>query len=481
MATQDYTFFLMKKILNVWLALVALLSLFSCTDDTIGGSINDTRLAIIADSSFTMSGVSIENHSLQSRTSLQLLGTIKSEGYGTLSSQIATQFMPVFAVDTAGTKAEWIDSCKLVLRLPANGAFTGDTLAPMRLNVYALNKQLPSPIFSDFDPSGYYNEDDLLGSAVYSHASAKLVGEYNQAAQKNIYHREIEIPIGVELARNLYNKFVEDPKVFSSPSNFAKFFPGVLITNSFGSGRVMNFTDSGLRVYYRKKTVLSEDKDTILPAANQTYLVSSPEVVMNNLITLDVDAAVKASVDAGDAIVMAPAGYEVKAKFPIQDIIDAYKDAAKGSMAVINSLSLELPAEQFATQYDIAPPKYLLMVKSHMKNDFIAGDSLTNSKDSFYATYDSMKKCYTFAGMRDYILDIINNKKGVAGDDDSYFTITPMDVTIYTDASSDYYYYGSQPQSTVTKIAPQVSCPAIARLRLDMAKVKMVISKQSMF
>ncbi len=317
--------------------------------------------------------------------------------------------------------------------------------------------------------------------------SATQGSEYDSENNTYVYHRDVEIPFPLSFARQLFNEFIDNSETFRSPSNFAKYFPGVIITNSFGSGHVMNFTDTGLRVYYRKRTALTDTTDTILPAVEQTYIGSSPEVLMNNLITLDVDADVQQRVDNGEAIVMAPAGFEVKARFPIQDIIDTYKSTTQNSLSVINSLSLELPVEELETQYDIEPPQYLLMVKSDMKDDFIEGDSLTNSKDSFYAEYDSSTKTYTFSGMRDYILDILNNKDGVADESDTEFIITPIDVTSYSDTSSSYYYYyyyyyyGSSDYSTttVTKISPQVSCPAIARLLLDQAKVKIVYSKQS--
>ena len=474
----------MKYIINVLLAVAVVMGLYSCNDETIGSSINDTYLSVIQDSSFAIDGQSSANYSLLSRTSIQLLGTIKSEGYGTLSSQIVSQFMPVYAVDTAGTKLDWIDSCKMILRLPSTGAFTGDSLAPMRLNVYALNKQLPSPIYSDFDPSGYYSEDDLMGSAPYSYNSAKLVSEYDANTYSYIYHREVEVPMAVDYAKNIFQKFVDSPETFKSPKAFAEYFPGVVITNSFGSGRVMNFTDIELRTYYRKYMALSDTTDTIYPAMTQTYLASSPEVVLNNIIKLDVDPAVKECVDKGDVIVMAPAGYEVKAHFPVQEIIDNYKAASKGAMSVINALTMEIPAEKITNKYDIAPPKYLLMVKTCKKDEFIMGDSLANNKDSFYAAYDATTDSYQFTSLREYVLDIIRNKGGVATEDDMNFTITPMDVTVYTDSSSSYYYYyyGTDATSTetITKIAPQVSCPAIARLRLDKASVKLTFSKQSM-
>lgn len=470
----------MKRTLNVLFAIAMLLGAYSCTDETIGSSTIDTRLTIIEDSSFTITGHAESNTSLLSRTSLQLLGALKSKGFGTLTSQVVTEFMPALGVDTANTSVDMIDSCKFILRLPSVGAFTGDTLSPMRINIYKLNKQLPSPIYSDFDPTGYYNESDLLGSAPYSVSSAKIISQYDVTSNSYYYHREVEVPAPKELAKDLYNKFVNEPETFRTPSNFTKYFPGVFISNSFGSGRVMNFTDTELRVYYRKK-IATDTTDTII-SVNQSYMASTPEVLNNNIIKLDVDASIKSMVDNGDAIVMAPAGYEVHARFPIQDIISYYKSNTTSGISVINQLEMELPVEKIETEYDIAPPKYLLMVKTSMIKDFVAGDSLTNSKDSFYAIYDSSEKKYYFSGMRDYILDILNNKGGVASEDDINFTIVPMDITTFTDTSSSYYYYyQSNPVATVTNIAPQVSVPAIARLKLDKAKVKITFSKQTMY
>lgn len=470
----------MKRTLNVLFAIAMLLGAYSCTDETIGSSTIDTRLTIIEDSSFTITGHAESNTSLLSRTSLQLLGALKSKGFGTLTSQVVTEFMPALGVDTANTSVDMIDSCKFILRLPSVGAFTGDTLSPMRINIYKLNKQLPSPIYSDFDPTGYYNESDLLGSAPYSVSSAKIISQYDVTSNSYYYHREVEVPAPKELAKDLYNKFVNEPETFRTPSNFTKYFPGVFISNSFGSGRVMNFTDTELRVYYRKK-IATDTTDTII-SVNQSYMASTPEVLNNNIIKLDVDASIKSMVDNGDAIVMAPAGYEVHARFPIQDIISYYKSNTTSGISVINQLEMELPIEKIETEYDIAPPKYLLMVKTSMIKDFVAGDSLTNSKDSFYAIYDSSEKKYYFSGMRDYILDILNNKGGVASEDDINFTIVPMDITTFTDTSSSYYYYyQSNPVATVTNIAPQVSVPAIARLKLDKAKVKITFSKQTMY
>ena len=129
-----------------------MIGVYSCSDENIGSSLTDTKSEIIEDSSFVMTGVSVENKKLHARTSTQLVGEITCPGYGKLC-----QLMPANRIDTINTKEEWVDSCQLTLSLKTTGGFTGDSLAPMRMNVYELTKQLPDPIYSDFSADGYYD------------------------------------------------------------------------------------------------------------------------------------------------------------------------------------------------------------------------------------------------------------------------------------------------------------------------------------
>ena len=99
----------MKKIFNTLLVLAVLLGLQSCTDETIGTSLTDTRSAIIEDSSFVLTGHSVLNQRVQARTSTQLVGLLKADGYGTLSSEVVTQFIPAALIDTMGVSSEMID------------------------------------------------------------------------------------------------------------------------------------------------------------------------------------------------------------------------------------------------------------------------------------------------------------------------------------------------------------------------------------
>ena len=454
----------------------------SCTDDTIGTSISDIQSAIIQDSSFVMTGKTVRNSHLRSRSSIQLLGNINAQGYGTLSSDVVAQFMPTTTIDTVGVHGgdQWIDSCFITMRV-AMGDFTGDSLTPMRLSVYELNQPLPSPIYTDFNPSGYYNTGDLMGSVTYSANQMVRDTLVTTTGATSIYY-EINVPVSVDYARAIFNQYKINPATFETPAEFAEFFPGIYITNSYGQGRVMNFYDIEFVTYYRKYEKRADDTDTIYPGTKQSYMAVTPEVLYNNNIDLEPDDAVRAMVEAGDAIVMGPAGYEVEVDFPIQDIINNFKAGSKDGLGVVNNLAMELPVEKVSNKYDIAPPKYLLMVKKSYRDEFFDKDTLTNDKDAFYAEYDASTSSYIFGGMRDYLLDVMKKNGGDVSEKDVEFVIMPIDVTKFTNTTSYSYYYSSSSTSeVVTKIAPAISRPSIAKLRLDKAKVKLVYSRQSVY
>jgi len=473
-----------KSIVVLIASLIAAVGFNSCTDDTIGSSITEIKSAIVEDSSFVINGVSVRNDHLRSRSSIQLLGKVTADGYGTLESDVVAQFMPTTSIDTVGVHGgdTWIDSCFVTMRVGL-GEMTGDSLAPMRMDVYKLNKSLPTPIYSDFNPSGYFNTGDLMGSVTYSASEMAKKSAINTSTLSTTYYYEINVPVPVEYARDIFNEYKNNPSTFSTPQEFAKFFPGIYITNSYGEGRVMNFYDIEFVTYYRKYGKLTEATDTIYPAEKQSYMAVTPEVIYNNNIDLTPDEQVANMVAAGDAIVMGPAGYEVHATFPVQDIIDKFNDDCKDALGIINTVALEIPVEQVVNKYEIEPPKYLLMVKENYLETFFEKDSLTNNKDAFYAEYNENEEIYSFSGLRDYVLDIIKNKDGVAPESDTKFIILPIDVTTYTNStSSGYYYYStSTTTETVTKIAPAVARPSIAKLNLEDALVRLVYSKQTLY
>lgn len=143
-------------------------SMLSCEQDgTIGSSVIQDRVEVLIDSSFTVTGSSVANPVVQARTDNQLLGIIDAKGFGKLSSDFISQLMPANVIDTVGVTVNDIDSLKMFLYMK-EGAMIGDSVVPMGLDVYRVTKDLPSPIYSNFDPDTYYSESDKLASTVYS-------------------------------------------------------------------------------------------------------------------------------------------------------------------------------------------------------------------------------------------------------------------------------------------------------------------------
>lgn len=427
---------------------------------TMGSSLIQDETEFVIDSSFTVTGRSVENRKVQSRTVVQLLGKIDADGYGLLKSDVVTQFMPSNVMETEGVTS--IDSIKLRLAIPAGG-FVGDSLVPMGLEVYRLDRQLPSPIYSDFDPSGYYDPANILGSRIYS---AAAIGESDSLAE--LSYRFVYVDLDKSLGEDFYNEYKTHPEVFSSPSQFAEYFPGVYIANTYGAGRVMQIISSEIKMFY-SQTLPKDDgsgADTTYAKVG-TYFAVTPEVVTNNNIDLVPSADIEA-LSQNSAVVMAPAGYDVELTFPAEKIIRKYREQTD-RFSVVNTLDLEIPASEIANDYGINPPEYLLLVLAKDKDKFFNENKINDGKTSFYAVYDSSTHSYKFSGMRQYLIDLLDKSEITA--EDMTFILTPVSVSIETSG-------GYTSSSYVSEIAPLVSTPAMVRLDLSKAKIKFVFSKQ---
>ena len=131
----------MKKAVYLLLSIIIAGGISSCVDDTIGTSLSNNDLHIVSDSTFTVSGVSERNEVILTRTMTQLLGAINVKNFGELKSDFVCQFLPSTSIDTTNLTVDMIESINLIMRSPI-GAYTGDSIMPMRVNVYQLEKQL---------------------------------------------------------------------------------------------------------------------------------------------------------------------------------------------------------------------------------------------------------------------------------------------------------------------------------------------------
>lgn len=433
--------------------------------DNIGSSVLQDEVKIIMDSSFVASGTSSLYTRVQSKTTTQLLGIIEAPEYGQFSSEFVTQFMPAGEIDTTGVLVENVDSLKLLMAVP-NGAFVGDSIVPMGLNIYMLNKQLPSPIFSDFDPEGYYDPTKVVASEIYS---CNALNESDSVAA--LSYRYITANMPVELGRTLYKAYLDNPSSYLSPSEFTKLFPGIYVSNSFGSGRVVRIGTTIMRLYYHidTKSQTTGNDTTLLGYGN--YYAVTPEIITNNNIQYNMSTSLSSLISQGKAIVSAPTGSDVILNFPARAIIDTYRKGS-GTISMVNTLSMSIPAKAIKNDYSIDPPQYLLMVLKNNQEEFFKTNSLTDNETSFYAMYNASTGTYDFTDMRDYMLWLLEKDNLTA--DDYTFVLTPVSLIMGTNNSG---YYGST--SYVESIAPYVQEPAMVELDVKKSKIILTFSRQS--
>lgn len=443
------------------------LSVVSCNEDSqIGESIVNDKAEVVIDSSFVVTGSSYACSAVRSRTITQIIGDVRAPGYGTLKSDVVTQFMPSLSLDTVGISVNEIDSLKLELRMGDND-FVGDSVVPMGIEVYRLNRDLPSPIYSDFDPTGYYDPNDRIGSKIFNFSK---YGEADSISKLKYIPVKVDLP--VSLAKEIYASYLENPANFSSPIEFAKnVFKGIYIRNSFGSGRLSRVGVTLMQMYYHRNIVTEAGKDSLIRYMG-SYMAVTPEIISNNNINLKIDPAIEAAAKSGEPIIMAPTGMEVEINFPIRDIISKYR-ANITNLGVVNQLTMTLYADTLKNDFGIGCPPNLLLIKKSKKEQFFADNKINDDITSFYATYDTNSKRYVFTGLRSYMLEIM--KKDQITDEDEQFCLIPVQVT--TETSGNNYY--QQGQTYVTAINPYVTQPVMTRLDLKKTRINLIYSKQT--
>ncbi len=418
---------------------------------------------------------------IDSRSTTNLLGRISVPEYGDLRCSFVSRMMCTTSLAIPDTAQ--VDSMKLVLSVP-RGQLTGDSLAPQQLRVFQLSKSLPTDINNTFDPTGYYNPSEPIGSRSYTLSALGM----SDSIYSKLNFINIEIPMAKEMALKTVQAYKENPSVFQWPQTFEQYFHGIYVEPSFGRGCVANISDANFLIYYSWKTkvVTTEDDETKVEEETKVgatgVFQTSPIVLNSNNISYTPSAHLQNMAASGAPLITAPGGYRVKLRFPGKELIDIYKQS-QSKLAVVSGLSFTIPVEEIANDYGITPPPYLLMVKTSKLAEFLAKNSLPDMKDSFYATYSETDKRYVFSSMRQYIIDLIDSG---AKEEDMEFTLIPANLTIESSSSNNNYYnyyYGSSSSNTtytVTKCTPYISKPAMCRLNLDKAQTVFTYSTQQM-
>lgn len=387
----------------------------SCGDglDTIGSTIvPEGNIISIATDTVPLKARTIAVDSVYARTSQGVLGKYEDELFGSIKSDYLCQFYFPEKKDKFKENLVAIDSMLFTVTF---NEYIGDDKIPMGLSVYKVNKPLTENFYTNVDPKKYCDFSLPLTSTAYTIKGARIPDSSYPT------YKQIVAPLDTMIARNII-KGSYDGTIKDSES-FAKFFPGVYVTTSFGGGNLVHVATTTLEIYYKYNHIKGNAAGTGDTIRTANYNIDvSPEVIQLNHIENRNTEALFAE-NSGAVYLKTPAGVFTEIEIPIKQIAD---NMAKSGTDMVNSASLRLKGytekENFA-EFSPARPANLLFIEKDSLNDFFVQRKVTNGKTSFLTTRTSTNT-YNFSNLSP-LIDTYR-KKGV---DKVKFVLLPVTIS----------------------------------------------------
>ena len=410
------------------------LLLWAC-DDTVsevgmGILPDEDRIGIYADTIY-LDATTIKLDSIYANTIYGMLGEFYDPTYGTLKSSYMCQFYaPNINVFPDSIIDNRIDS--VVLRICYH-SYLGDSLAPMEVSVYPITKALNENYYTNTSPSDYYDAKTVWGRKGYTARDLNVSDSLNSANQylKNLYVR-LPDSLGVKF----YNEWRKpSPNAFSSSDAFARFFPGVYVAPSFGSGNILfvggmyvnegTFVDVHFNYLATTKDVDGNDSTYVNKGAT-TFNVTKEIIQLNNYQSSHDEQLLQPNDE--NIYVKTPAGIFPKITIPIPDIIE--KMGAKKFTNAKLSLSV-LGADEW--EYSLGFPSRLLLINPDSVSTFFENKLIADNRTTYTSIYgSSLPYTYNFGNISAVIQDAITNSP------DKNLELLLVPVSTRTSGSMDY-------------------------------------------
>ena len=360
----------------------------SCNDDLtkVGTSIQPPGdLITVYSDTFQMKPSTVKIDSIYAKTSDCLIGEMYDPVYGIIKADVLCQFYCEEGFRFRHTPNDnKIDSVELLIFYPY-GVIYGDTLTPMEVTVYPINQPLKRNFYTNDKPELYCDMKNPLGSASYTLHDYTIPEDLRESGD---YSPMIRVRLSTALGQKFYDETINNPSTFDNQNNFNAFFPGIYITNTYGSGCLLKITgeDIVMRIFY----TYQETPDSSV-VVSPWFKVSKDVVQINrfensNLDQLLVDNPTHTSIKS-------PAGVCTKLVLPTTEI--SKEIDIKDRMINGFSLSLKyLPEDEWS--FACMPPGHLLLIPEDSVTSFFENRSIENNITSYvsYMYYDEYYRRY---------------------------------------------------------------------------------------
>lgn len=383
-----------------------------------------------------------------------LVGELET-GYGVLRAEVLTQLAaPLGFRYPEGSE---VDSILLFLHYNTQ---TGDTLSPLALQIYLMDKATLSydgVYMSDIDVSDYCS----MGSNTQITTHPQLV----VASQDSIYAlRNEEISAVVFRMNDTFTQEFFAIQDFDDQEAFNAQFKGLYITSEFGSSTVLHLTDIWMNVYYHfpytRYNPVTNTTDTLIEKDIKGFYSNAEVKQVNRFEYMNGTSLLDSLQQYTDKLnyIVSPAGVYTQLNFPVremvQTIISEIGEENKRN-AYVNMARLRIPIiydpnkpEQLKTPEDwMQPASNMALIWDSIREEIFLDKTLllTTSK----AEQSNLKMGLTEDEQTEYyyefdVSDLLMEKIGAYRDNSSIFegadsvmvmTLVPITVEQTTSSS----------------------------------------------
>ncbi len=422
-----------------------------CNDDLglVGPSIQppEDRIPVYNDT-FHIEVSTVLMDGVYAKTDTALLGEIYDPLYGNLKSDYMCQF---YCPDNYQFKYKpiegRIDSVDFQIYYESS---VGDTLVPMRAEIFRLTSPLKKDYYTNFDPAEYCDMQQSMGMRTYT--------AYNEkATDVEKANPRVTIPVPREFGQNFYDETINRPETFKNQATFNQFFPGLYVTTTFGTGNVLNVRSSYLNIYYNYYIKGSTGQDSAV-VGRESFNVTQEVIQLSRFKNTDMGPLLQPN--ENEAYIKSPAGVCLKITLPMKEIAPIVKGR------VLNNLPLTLKAyPQADWKYAFQPIPYLMIlpedsVKSFFENGKV-NDNITSFTSAWFGT--KVSQAYTFGNLSKLVEYQIEN----APDKD----VSLLAIPVYVTATQNSYTGVS-----ITTAVNNYMVPAGVKVRKDKESRQIVVT-----
>lgn len=434
---------------KIYLLLLSVFALFvaSC-DDTLqplGYAIQpDSDKITVGTDTLPLSARTIAMDSIFAKTKSPILGEYEDKFYGKIRSDYAGElFVPE---NFSFPKGAVIEEVNVAIHY---SSWVGDSLQPMQVSIYEIDKKLPETRFyTNVDFSGYYNPTPL--------------------AQKVYTAGGVSHIVTVPLDKSVGERFLKNPDKLKDTETFKDFFKGIYVTSTFGKGSVINVDYTYLNTKYSYPGVSSTTKkDTVFTSTLR--LAMTPEVTQLNRVQSQNTALLAPNSDF--AYLKSPAGVITELTIPLSSISSKLKSQALNLANLRLSAVPNVDSEQ---TFKMNPPAYVLLVPKDEMKDFFEKRKLPNDTTSFYGAFNSGTYSYLFANgnlstmINHYLSKFNKENNGVVKD--LTYVLVPVSMSFSSTSSGNTVVSGVSNLMTPTAVTLNTN-PKHLRMEMIFSKL----------